>query len=130
MIFASFSSVAGTMTPGESTAGAAGTGVAGLGNAAGAWAGSGGVAAEGTGDWGGVPVDAAGAASFRAPGARSGGIAGINDDFFASSESASSTSAAAWRARMRVTAQALADSLRQELPLQAAFIRKHRDLLT
>ncbi|MEO5883693.1 MAG: hypothetical protein ABIQ06_14855 [Caldimonas sp.] len=39
-------------------------------------------------------------------------------------------SAAALRARMRVTAQALLDSLRQELPLQAAFIRKHRDLLT
>ena len=39
-------------------------------------------------------------------------------------------SAAAWRARMQVTAQALADSLRQDLPLQAGFIRKHRDLLT
>lgn len=44
--------------------------------------------------------------------------------------SAGNASRAAWHARMRVTAQALADSLRHALPLQAAFIRKHRDLLT
>lgn len=44
--------------------------------------------------------------------------------------SGTNPSAAGWRARMRVMAQALADSLRQELPLQAAFIRRHRDLLT
>jgi hypothetical protein len=38
--------------------------------------------------------------------------------------------AAGWRQRMQATAQALADSLRSMPPLQAAFIRKHRDLLT
>lgn len=38
--------------------------------------------------------------------------------------------AAGWRERMRFVAQALADSLRGELALQASFIRKHRDLLT
>jgi len=36
----------------------------------------------------------------------------------------------AWRRRMQATAQALADSLRGLPSLQAAFIRKHRDLLT
>ena len=35
-----------------------------------------------------------------------------------------------WRQRMQTTAQALADSLRGLPTLQAAFIRKHRDLLT
>ncbi len=38
--------------------------------------------------------------------------------------------AARLRARMRASAQALADSLRGHPPLQAALIRKHRDLLT
>jgi hypothetical protein len=38
--------------------------------------------------------------------------------------------AAGWRQRMQATAQALADSLRGMPALQAAFIRKHRDLLT
>ena len=35
-----------------------------------------------------------------------------------------------WRARMQAVAQALADSLQAAPALQAAFIRKHRDLLT
>jgi DNA-binding SARP family transcriptional activator len=38
--------------------------------------------------------------------------------------------ASSWHARMQATAQSLADSLRRTPPLQAAFIRKHRDLLT
>jgi hypothetical protein len=38
--------------------------------------------------------------------------------------------AGGWRQRMQETAQALADSLRGLPTLQAAFIRKHRDLLT
>ena len=38
--------------------------------------------------------------------------------------------AAAWRERMRAVAQSLADSLLDDPALQAAFIRKHRDLLT
>ncbi len=38
--------------------------------------------------------------------------------------------AARWRARMQATAQALADALRGLPSLQAAFIRRHRDLLT
>ena len=38
--------------------------------------------------------------------------------------------AAAWRPRMQGVAQSLADSLGAMPPLQAGFIRKHRDLLT
>ncbi|MEO8079784.1 MAG: AAA family ATPase [Caldimonas sp.] len=38
--------------------------------------------------------------------------------------------AAAWRSRAAAAAQAIADSLRTEPPLQSAFIRKYRDLLT